>query len=115
MVKCGIPLRRDTAVPLYVYKCAKCGHQFEKIERLDAPHRQKCPKCKGRAERQLTAPAIQFKGAGWYVTDYARGGSGSGGPEKKEAGEGVESSKETKEGKETKAEKPKKEKKGKEK
>jgi putative FmdB family regulatory protein len=102
---------------LYAYKCAKCGHEFEKIEKLDAPHRQKCPKCKGRAERQLTAPAIQFKGAGWYVTDYARGG-GRGGGEKKETGEGVESSKEgkeVKEGKEAKAEKPKKEKKGREK
>jgi putative FmdB family regulatory protein len=101
-------------VPLYAYKCVKCGHQFEKIEKLDAPHRQKCPRCKSRAERQLAAPAIQFKGAGWYVTDYARGGSG-----KKEAGESVEASKdgkdakETKEGKEPKVEKPKKEKKGK--
>jgi putative FmdB family regulatory protein len=99
---------------LYAYECAECGHEFEKIEKLDAPHRQKCPKCKGRAERQLTAPAIQFKGAGWYVTDYARGGEGG---EKKEAAGGVESSregkevKEGKEGKEGKAEKPKKEKK----
>jgi putative FmdB family regulatory protein len=100
------------AVPLYAYKCVKCGHEFEKIEKLDAPHRQKCPKCKGRAERQLTAPAIQFKGAGWYVTDYARSG---GGGEKKETGESVESSKDSKEAKEIKAEKPKKEKKGKEK
>jgi hypothetical protein len=39
---------------------------------VTAPHRQKCPKCKGRAERLHSAPAIQFKGAGWYVTDYAR-------------------------------------------
>lgn len=97
-------------MPLYAYKCAKCGHEFEKIEKLDAPHRQRCPRCKGRAERQLAAPAIQFKGAGWYVTDYARGGSG----EKKEAKEAVESSKEGKESKEGKPEKPKKEKKGKE-
>jgi putative FmdB family regulatory protein len=93
-------------VPLYVYKCAKCGHEFEKIEKLDAPHRQKCPRCKGRAERQLTAPAIQFKGAGWYVTDYARGGAST---EKKEA-TGASEAKEGKEGKEGK-EKPKKEKK----
>jgi putative FmdB family regulatory protein len=93
-------------VPLYVYKCAKCGHEFEKIEKLDAPHRQKCPRCKGRAERQLTAPAIQFKGAGWYVTDSARGGAP---PEKKEA-TGASEAKEGKEGKEGK-EKPKKEKK----
>ncbi len=96
-------------MPLYVYKCVECDHEFEKIEKLDAPHRQKCPKCKGRAERQLTAPAIQFKGAGWYVTDYARGGKGGGGGEKKEAAEGVESSKDAKEVKETKEAKDTKE------
>lgn len=101
-------------MPLYAYECVKCGQEFEKIEKVDAPHRQRCPKCNGRAERQLAAPAFQFKGAGWYVTDYARAGGGGGG-EKKEAAEGVESSKDAKEGKEAKAEKPKKEKKGKEK
>lgn len=101
-------------MPLYAYKCVKCGHEFEKIEKLDAPHRQKCPRCKGRAERQLAAPAIQFKGAGWYVTDYARGGS-TAGAEKKETSEAAETSKDTKQAKEAKAEKPRKEKKGKEK
>ena len=60
------------AVPLYEYQCTKCKHRFEKIERMDAPHRQKCPKCKARAEQLLSAPAIQFKGGGWYVTDYGR-------------------------------------------
>jgi putative FmdB family regulatory protein len=58
-------------LPLYEYKCAKCGHRFEKIESLGASETKKCPKCGGRAERQLAAPAIQFKGSGWYVTDYA--------------------------------------------
>lgn len=60
-------------MPLYEYKCAKCGKRFEKIENVSAPERQKCPKCGGRAERQIAAPAIQFKGSGWYVTDYAKG------------------------------------------
>ena len=59
-------------MPLYEYECAKCGHRFEKIEKHTAPHRQKCPKCGGKAERLLAPPAIQFKGSGWYVTDYAR-------------------------------------------
>lgn len=63
-------------MPLYEYECTKCKHRFEKIEKVTAPHRQKCPKCKGRAERLHSAPAIQFKGAGWYVTDYARKASG---------------------------------------
>lgn len=79
-------------MPLYEYKCRKCGTRFEKIEKVDAPHRQKCPKCGARAERLLAAPAIQFKGSGWYVTDYA----GRGAP--KETSE----AKDTKEAKETK-------------
>ncbi len=63
-------------MPLYEYECQKCGHRFEKIEKVSGPHATKCPKCSGKVERLLTAPAIQFKGAGWYVTDYARKGSG---------------------------------------
>ncbi len=58
-------------MPLYEYKCVKCGHRFEKIENVGASETKKCPKCGGKAERQLAAPAIQFKGTGWYVTDYA--------------------------------------------
>jgi putative FmdB family regulatory protein len=65
-------------LPLYEYKCVKCGHCFEKIESVSASEVKKCPECGGRAERQLAAPAIQFKGSGWYVTDYAaKGSSGS--------------------------------------
>ncbi len=72
-------------MPLYEYKCAKCGNRFEKIEPLSAPATQKCPKCGGKAERQLAAPAIQFKGSGWYVTDYA--GKDAGTAPKPEASE----------------------------
>jgi len=71
-------------VPLYEYACAKCGHHFEKIESTSASARKKCPKCGGKSERVLTAPAIQFKGSGWYVTDYA-GKSGGGDSKKAEA------------------------------
>ncbi|HVB99742.1 MAG TPA: zinc ribbon domain-containing protein [Candidatus Dormibacteraeota bacterium] len=63
-------------VPLYEYECASCHHRFEKIESYSAPEKQKCPKCGKTAGRVLTAPAIQFKGSGWYVTDY--GGKSSG-------------------------------------
>jgi putative FmdB family regulatory protein len=56
----------------------KCGHRFEKIEGFDASTRKKCPKCGATAERQVSASAIQFKGSGWYVTDYAGKKSGSG-------------------------------------
>jgi putative FmdB family regulatory protein len=72
-------------VPMYEYKCAKCGNRFEKIEPVSAPTTQKCPKCCGKAERQLAAPAIQFKGSGWYVTDY--GGKGATSPAKSDGAE----------------------------
>jgi putative FmdB family regulatory protein len=57
-------------VPLYEYKCVKCGRNTEKIENVGGPHLKKCPHCGGKVESVITAPAIQFKGAGWYVTDY---------------------------------------------
>ncbi|MGH9814705.1 MAG: FmdB family zinc ribbon protein [Candidatus Acidiferrales bacterium] len=106
-------LRRSFRVPLYAYKCAKCRHEYEKIEKLDAPPRQKCPQCKGRAERQLTAPAVQFKGSGWYVTDYARKSAPAEKKEAREAGDSKEGkeAKEAKDGKETKEAKPTKDKK----
>ena len=58
-------------MPLYEYKCLKCGRRTEKIENVDGPHLRKCPHCGGKVEPLISAPAIQFKGAGWYVTDYA--------------------------------------------
>jgi putative FmdB family regulatory protein len=62
-------------LPLYEYQCGKCSHRFEKIESHSASTTKKCPKCGGKAKRLASAPAIQFKGSGWYVTDYARKGS----------------------------------------
>jgi putative FmdB family regulatory protein len=64
-------------VPLYEYKCMKCGRLTEKIESVSGPHLKKCPHCGGKVESLISAPAIQFKGSGWYVTDYA-GKSGGG-------------------------------------
>jgi len=58
-------------VPLYEYQCKQCGHRFEKIQSFSAPEEKECPVCKGEVERLISAPAIQFKGAGWYVNDYA--------------------------------------------
>jgi putative FmdB family regulatory protein len=49
----------------------KCGRKTEKIESVAGPHLKKCPHCGGKVERLQSAPAIQFKGSGWYVTDYA--------------------------------------------
>jgi putative FmdB family regulatory protein len=63
-------------LPLYEYECEKCHSRFERIEKLNGPHLKACPKCKGRVERLVSRPSIQFKGSGWYVTDYARSSSG---------------------------------------
>ena len=62
-------------MPLYEYECTKCGHRFERIVKFSDPPITKCPKCKGKVEQMVSAPAIQFKGSGWYVTDYAKSGS----------------------------------------
>jgi putative FmdB family regulatory protein len=71
-------------VPLYEYKCFKCGRRTEKIEPVSGPHLKKCPHCAGKVEALISAPSIQFKGSGWYVTDYAG---------KKSTGAGSDSSK----------------------
>ena len=65
-------------MPLYEYECTKCHKRTEKIERVSGPHLRKCPHCGGKVEQVLAPPAIQFKGSGWYVTDYARKNSGAG-------------------------------------
>jgi putative FmdB family regulatory protein len=56
---------------LYAYRCTKCGHRFEKIQSFNAEPEKVCPQCGGSAERLLTVPGLQFKGAGWYVNDYS--------------------------------------------
>ncbi|HEV2325714.1 MAG TPA: FmdB family zinc ribbon protein [Terracidiphilus sp.] len=56
---------------MYEYRCTQCGYRFEKIQPFSAEPESECPKCQGPLVRPLTAPAFQFKGAGWYVNDYA--------------------------------------------
>ncbi|HMF56332.1 MAG TPA: FmdB family zinc ribbon protein [Pyrinomonadaceae bacterium] len=58
-------------MPIYEYECKKCGARTEVMQKMADKPLSKCPKCKGRLEKLLSAAAIQFKGAGWYVTDYA--------------------------------------------
>nr|HEV7953348.1 FmdB family zinc ribbon protein [Candidatus Acidoferrales bacterium] len=100
-------------MPLYEYLCVRCKHKFERIDKFTARKTRKCPKCGDKAQRQLAAPAIQFKGAGWYVTDY--GGKSSPDPKaEKASGSSASSSdkseksgsSEKSEKKESKAEKP---------
>ena len=78
-------------MPLYEYQCKKCGHRFEKIQKFSDRMVKKCPECGGVVEQMISAPAVQFKGSGWYVTDYAKkssspgsSGSDSGSKDKKD-------------------------------
>ena len=63
-------------MPLYEYQCESCGRRFEALQRLDEPPLETCSECGGKVRKLLSAPAFQFKGSGWYVTDYARSGGG---------------------------------------
>ena len=78
-------------MPLYEYQCKKCKHKFEKIQKFSDRPIKKCPDCGGPVEKIMHAPNVQFKGSGWYVTDYGgkgenskSDGSGSEKPEKAE-------------------------------
>lgn len=58
-------------MPIYEYECTKCGHRFERLQRVADRKVRTCPVCKGRVQRLFSAPAIRFKGSGWYVNDYS--------------------------------------------
>src|SRR6266853_6891858 len=62
-------------MPLYEYECDACGHRFEIIQKFSDPPVETCPSCGGKVRKLQSAPAFQFKGSGWYVTDYAKTGS----------------------------------------
>ena len=78
-------------MPLYEYQCEACNHRFERIQKFSDPPVETCPTCGGAVRKLISSPAIQFKGSGWYITDYAKKG------ETKESGK--ESGKESKESK----------------
>ena len=59
-------------MPLYEYQCRACGNRFERIQKFSDPLVEICPKCEGAVRKRLSSPAIQFKGSGWYITDYAK-------------------------------------------
>ena len=63
-------------MPLYEYQCEECGGRFERIRKFsDPPLNEPCPTCGGPIKKLISSPAIQFKGKGWYVTDYAKSGA----------------------------------------
>jgi putative FmdB family regulatory protein len=65
-------------MPLYEYQCEACGHRFEVIQKFSDAPLEACPRCNGVVRKLLSSPAIQFKGSGWYITDYARAGKTDG-------------------------------------
>jgi putative FmdB family regulatory protein len=82
-------------VPLYEYQCKKCHSLTERIQKFSDPPLATCPHCGGEVEQLLSAPAVQFKGSGWYVTDYAKkssSGNGSAGSSSSDSKSGESSS-----------------------
>jgi putative FmdB family regulatory protein len=73
-------------MPLYEYACKKCHHRFERIRKFSDRAIKKCPQCGGPVEQTISAPAVQFKGSGWYVTDYAKKSGSAGDSSAKETG-----------------------------
>src|SRR5688572_26483160 len=75
-------------MPLYEYQCEACSHRFERIQKFSDPPIETCPTCGGAVRKLISSPAIQFKGSGWYITDYKK----SSGDGKKSSDEGKKSS-----------------------
>ena len=73
-------------MPIYEYQCLTCGKKSELLQRMSDPPMAACPECGGEVKKLISSPAVQFKGSGWYVTDYgSKKGAPSGGG-KSEAG-----------------------------
>lgn len=84
-------------MPLYEYQCRSCSHRFERIRKFSDPPLRKCPECGGKVQKLVSSPAFQFKGSGWYVTDYARKSESSGSESRDDATKPDKDSKSTKE------------------
>ena len=77
-------------MPLYEYECDTCGHRFEVIQKFSDALVSVCPKCSGPVRKLFSSPAIQFKGSGFYITDYAKKSSTAAGPSQGEGSGGGE-------------------------
>ncbi len=64
-------------MPIYEYECAHCQQRFERLQKMSDPLLTVCPRCGGALHKRFSVPALQFKGSGFYVTDYGRKGGGS--------------------------------------
>ena len=90
-------------MPLYEYECDACGHRFEKIQKFSDPIEDTCPTCGGHVHKLFSSPAIQFKGSGFYITDYPKGDKGT--PPKSDGGKSDKAAKADKPETSAKAEK----------
>lgn len=96
-------------MPIYEYKCQDCEEQIEALQQISEPPLTTCPECGGSLKKLLSAPAFQFKGSGWYVTDY--GGKSGGASSEKGSDKGSEPSSDAAKSSEPKADSKKKSKK----
>jgi len=96
-------------VPIYEYKCQDCEEQLEALQQVSEPPLTTCPECGGSLKKLVSAPAFQFKGSGWYVTDYA--GKSGGAPSEKGSDKGSETSESSAKGSDAKSDSEKKSKK----
>ena len=76
-------------MPIYEYQCQGCGERQEELQGMNDPHLTECKACGGALKRLISSPAFQFKGTGWYATDYAK--SGAAGADKGDSSSGDES------------------------
>ena len=88
-------------MPLYEYQCKKCRHRFEKIQKFSDPEITICPHCGGHIERVLSAPAVSFKGGGWYADGYGNAKPKSSGDGSSKAGSDSKPSTDSKPAKES--------------
>jgi putative FmdB family regulatory protein len=79
-------------MPLYEYQCESCDERFERIQKFSDPPVEVCPSCGGTVKKLLSSPAIQFKGSGWYITDYAKKSSTDSKPSSSKEGASADSS-----------------------
>ena len=79
-------------MPIYEYECRNCGRRTEALQKIDDPPLTTCDVCEGELKKLISSPAFQFKGSGWYVTDYARKGESGGKSEGAEGSKGASES-----------------------
>ena len=73
MAQAWLGIAAESKMPIYEYGCQKCGHEFEKIQKISDPAVRRCPECKGKVEKLLSRSAFVLKGGGWYADGYSAG------------------------------------------